>query len=133
VKVVPILPQVVFIRTYPTGGLVHPDLLAFSLIVFLASRSGATRLKIPTILGTIAADATLYFMVIFTSHFVLTMTLVFGRVRAIAPIFGLQSAIISLCLPRTRSNFFQPRKSLPTLTATTLMTLFITTISGNVV
>lgn len=42
-------------------------------------------------------------------------------------------AVNDTCFSRTRSNFFQQRKSLPTLTVTTLMTFFITTISGNVV
>ena len=36
--------------------------------------------KAPRILGTIAEDATRYFLVIFTSHFVLTMSLILGRV-----------------------------------------------------
>ena len=65
-----------------TGGVWVPDFLAFSLIIFMATTSKATKLKIPTILGTIAEDATRYFLVIFTSHFVLEMTLSLGRVSA---------------------------------------------------
>ncbi|KAF9644192.1 hypothetical protein BDM02DRAFT_3190826 [Thelephora ganbajun] len=55
------------------------DFLAFSLIIFLATKSRVAKLKIPGILGTIAEDATRYFLVIFTSHFVLEMTLTLGR------------------------------------------------------
>jgi len=55
------------------------DFLAFSLIVFLAKRSSPTGSKIPRLWGIIAQDATRYFLVIFTSHFLLTMTLALGR------------------------------------------------------
>jgi len=55
------------------------DFLAFSLIIFLAATSQPGVLKVPTIMGTIAEDATLYFLVIFTSHLVLEMTLNLGR------------------------------------------------------
>lgn len=60
---------------------VHPpDVLAFSLVVFWARKSGASGLKLSTLLDAIAKDSTYYFMVIFTSHFVLVMTLNLGRV-----------------------------------------------------
>ncbi|KAF9789863.1 hypothetical protein BJ322DRAFT_1044619 [Thelephora terrestris] len=61
------------------------DSLAFSMIMFLAARSSQATagLKIQTIWRLLAEDATLYFMVIFTSHFVFEMTLLFGRVSAI--------------------------------------------------
>ena len=62
-----------------------PDFLAFSLVIYLATRSKAQELRIPSILETIAEDAMRYFLVIFTSHFVLMMTLALGRVSAIAP------------------------------------------------
>jgi hypothetical protein len=60
----------------------EPDFLAFSLIVFFAvrARREAGGFKIPMILQTIAEDSTRYFLVIFTSHFVLMMTLLFARV-----------------------------------------------------
>ena len=56
------------------------DFLAFSLIIFLAKKSKVPGLRVPTILDNIAQDATWYFLVIFTSHFVLVMTLNLGRV-----------------------------------------------------
>lgn len=62
------------------------DFLAFTLIVFLASKSEAKKLKIPSLLGTIAEDAMRYFLVIFTSHFVLEMTLLLGRVSVNHPL-----------------------------------------------
>lgn len=66
-----------------TGISLLYDSLAFSLILFLASRSSRERvgikLKVPSILQSIAEDATRYFLVIFTSHFVLMMTLVLAR------------------------------------------------------
>jgi len=54
------------------------DLLAFSLVVYLAARSNMFR---SSLLGVIAQDATIYFLMIFTSHLVLELTLIFGRVR----------------------------------------------------
>ena len=61
------------------------DFLAFLLIIFFVIKSKASTLKIPSLLGIILEDATRYFLVIFTSHFVLEMTLTLGRVRATAP------------------------------------------------
>jgi len=55
------------------------DLLAFSLVVFLAKRSRAARVDIWTILDKIAEDSTWYFVVIFTSQLVLVLTLGFAR------------------------------------------------------
>ncbi|KAF9645533.1 hypothetical protein BDM02DRAFT_3262853 [Thelephora ganbajun] len=55
------------------------DLLAFSLTVYLAARSNIYKSPIPSLLRTIAQDATLYFLVIFTSHLVLELTLLFAR------------------------------------------------------
>ena len=60
------------------------DFLAFLFIILSAKRS-RHGLNIPTVLGTIAQDATRYFLVIFTSHFILVMTLNLGRVSAIVP------------------------------------------------
>lgn len=77
--------------TDPAGTILTPDLLAFSLTIFLATRWTTPGLKIPTILGTIAEDATRYFLVIFTSHLVLEMTLNLGRVSTAAASPELQS------------------------------------------
>jgi len=55
------------------------DSFAFSLIIFSARKSKVPGLKIPTILDNIAEDATWYFLVIFTSHLVLVLTLNLGR------------------------------------------------------
>ena len=73
------------------------DLLAFLLIVFLAMNSEARGFKIPSILRTIAEDSTRYFLVIFTSHFVLEMTLNLGRVSVNSFISSprLQSTILN--------------------------------------
>lgn len=56
------------------------DLLAFSLIIFLTRKSKTSGLKASDILDTIAEDATCYFAVIFSAHFILLMTLCFGRI-----------------------------------------------------
>ena len=68
---------------FPSSGKRDPrgyfaDLLAFSLIVYLAARSNMFR---SSLLGIIAQDATVYFLIIFTSHLVLELTLILGRVR----------------------------------------------------
>lgn len=55
------------------------DSLAFSLTVFLVARSDPRGLGLPTLWKTIGEDATRYFLVIFTSHVVLWITLIFGR------------------------------------------------------
>jgi hypothetical protein len=69
-----------------TSTLYTPDSLAFLLILFLARRSKMGGLEFTGILATIVEDATLYFLVIFTSHFVLEMTLALGRVSATFPL-----------------------------------------------
>ena len=56
------------------------DLLAFSLIIYFALKSGSYRSKRPSMLKIMAEDATLYFLVIFTSHLLLELTLIFGSV-----------------------------------------------------
>ena len=56
------------------------DLLAFSVIVYLVVRSNVTKIPIPSLLKTIVRDATCYFLVIFTSHFVFVMFLLFANV-----------------------------------------------------
>jgi hypothetical protein len=57
------------------------DLLVFSIIVYLVMRSNANKVPIPRLFKTIAQDATYYFLVIFTSHFVTVMFLAFASVR----------------------------------------------------
>ena len=59
------------------------DLLAFLLFIYVALRTGAWEFKLPNLFRTIAQDATCYFLVIFTSHIVLELTLIFARVRII--------------------------------------------------
>ena len=56
------------------------DLLAFLVILHLSGWQAIRRFGVPGILGTILKDATIYFFVIFTAHFVLAMTLLFARV-----------------------------------------------------
>ena len=58
-----------------------PDLLAFLVIIHLALKSGTHQSKLPSLFRTMAQDATLYFLVIFSSHLLLMMTLIFGSVR----------------------------------------------------
>ena len=63
--------------TYPDNP---TDLLAFLLVVYLVSRSNVHRLAVPSLLRIIAKDATYYFLVIFTSHLALELTLSLARV-----------------------------------------------------
>lgn len=72
-----------FVRHRPleiayTGISLIYEFLTFALIIFLANASRTQGLEIPRILKTITKDATLYFLVIFTSHFTLMMTLLFA-------------------------------------------------------
>ena len=63
----------------------HPtDLLAFSVVVYLVVRSNVYKVPIPSLLRTIARDATYYFLVIFTSHLALVMFIAFGSVRILS-------------------------------------------------
>jgi len=55
------------------------DSLAFLMIVVHAVRSGFGNVKMSRILRTIVQDTTIYFMVIFTSHFVFVMTMLLER------------------------------------------------------
>ena len=57
------------------------DLLAFLVIVYLVLRSHVYRIPVPSLLRTIAQDATHYFLILFTSHLVFELTLLVGRVR----------------------------------------------------
>jgi hypothetical protein len=75
---------------YGTSPVLHPgdtrpdhptDFLAFSVIVYLVLRSNLNKVPIPRLFQIIAQDATYYFLVIFTSHFVIVMFLAFANVR----------------------------------------------------
>ena len=57
-----------------------PDFLAFSLIVYLVVRSNVNKVPIPRLLKITVRDATYYFLVIFSSHLVLMMFLLFASV-----------------------------------------------------
>ena len=59
------------------------DLLAFSVIVYLVVRSNISNFPIPTLLKTIARDATYYFLLIFTSHVIFVLVLLFAKVRVL--------------------------------------------------
>ena len=62
------------------------DSLAFLVMVFLAAKSEKRGFKIPTILRRMAEDATRYFLVIFSAHLALVLTLNLGRVsQAVGP------------------------------------------------
>ena len=56
------------------------DTSVFLVVVALAAKSGLKGYKMPRILRIIVQDATIYFLVIFTSHFVFWMTLLLARV-----------------------------------------------------
>jgi len=61
---------------------VRTDLAVFVIILVRtrASRSQRVDSNIPNILNTVTRDAAIYFSVIFTSHFLLVLTLMFVRV-----------------------------------------------------
>ena len=69
----------------PLENLYTLDFLAFSLIIFSAMKSRVPGVKIPSILEVITRDAMRYFLVIFTGHFVLAMTLAFAQVSDCSP------------------------------------------------
>ena len=73
-----------------------PDFLAFSVVVYLVVRSNIYKVPIPGLLRTIAQDATYYFLVIFTSHLLLVLFLLFASVR-----ISSQFSTISLRLAQT--------------------------------
>jgi len=77
--------QLCVFTTHPKLGLAFTaisllyDSLTFLAIVVHAVRSGFENVKMSRILRTIVQDTTIYFMVIFTYHFVLWMTLLLER------------------------------------------------------
>lgn len=75
-------------HNHPTDYVAISDSLAFLLIMFLAAKTKTPGLRVESILGTIAADAMRYFLVIFTAHFVLILTLNLAPVRAVVRFFG---------------------------------------------
>jgi len=85
-----------------------PDVLAFSVIIYLAVRSNVTKIPIPTIFKTIVQDATYYFLVIFTSQLVLVMFIAFASVSKSSS-FIIFSTTHS-CLYRVQSSFSLPRE-----------------------
>jgi len=85
----------------------HPaDLLAFSVIIYPVVRSKVTKVPIPSLLKTMVQDAAYYFLVIFTSHLVLLMFLIFASVSTSSSF-----TIFSLRLANTfiGSNQVNPR------------------------
>lgn len=96
---------------HSANNLHMPDSLAFLLMMFLATRLQTRGLMVRSIMETIAADSMRYFLVIFSSHFVLLMTLNLGPVRTAVPPFGLLQITSNVLFARNRSNFFRARKS----------------------
>jgi hypothetical protein len=88
-----------------------PDILAFLLVVYRARKSRVPGLKFSTLLDTIAKDSTSWFMLVFTSHLVLVMTLSLGRVSLVSRFSELQQMTSALGPSSQVSSFFQPRKS----------------------
>ncbi|KAF9791190.1 hypothetical protein BJ322DRAFT_1017745 [Thelephora terrestris] len=66
------------------AGVAAPDTLAFLVIVFFAMSGRVKGFNMPRLLRTIVQDSTIYFLVIFTSHFVLEMSLLFLSVSIFA-------------------------------------------------
>jgi len=84
-----------------------PDVLAFSVFIYLAVRSKVTKIPIPTIFKTIVQDATYYFLVIFTSQLVLVMFIAFASVsKSLSFTFSMTHS----CIHRIQSSFSLPRK-----------------------
>lgn len=81
------------------------DFIAFSLIVYLVLvRSNAGYQRRMPLLKTIAQDATYYFLIIFTSHFVLELTLLFARVRALSLLHAFSVWIAETFIAFTTTN-----------------------------
>jgi len=60
------------------------DCLAFLVIIYLVVRSNVKKLPIPSILKTIAQDATYYFLVIFASHLLFMFLFRFSSVSTLS-------------------------------------------------
>lgn len=74
----------VMVRSFPKGSTLlanaTSDFLAFLVVVIFAKSGTPKGNKMPYLLRAIVQDATVYFLVIFTSHFVLEMFLLFATV-----------------------------------------------------
>jgi hypothetical protein len=97
----------------PADNIHTLDLLAFTLFILLAKRSKASGLKVRLVLDIIAEDATWYFLVIFSSHLVLVLTLNLARVSLNVSLPESQSMMTTVPLFSQRSNSFQDRKLSP--------------------
>jgi hypothetical protein len=122
-------------RAHPSNDAYTSDSLAFLLMVFLAARSKRSGLKIFGLFKTIAEDTARYFLVIFTAHFVLVMTLTIGPVSLTAPLQSASSDIQCVTLlSRKVSNFFRARELYQsTLYVTNLIVTSASITSGIVV
>jgi len=61
-----------------------PDLLAFSVIVYLLAQSKINKVPTPGLFNTIAQDAMYYFLVVFTSHLVFVFFFSFASVSILS-------------------------------------------------
>ena len=59
--------------------LTSQDSLVFFVMLYLAARA-RKQFGMPSLLCTIVRDATVYFLVIFSAHFILAMTILFAKV-----------------------------------------------------
>ena len=99
-------PLLSFFYEIPSRIIDHPpDLLAFSVIVYLVPRSNVTKIPIPSILKTIAWDSTHYFLVIFTSHLMMVVFFWFAGVSTSS-----YSSLFSLRIAYTFAESSLPRK-----------------------
>jgi len=57
------------------------DFLTFSVIVYLVVQSNVKKVQLPRLLRAIAQSATHHFLIIFSSHLALELTLLLARVR----------------------------------------------------
>ena len=98
--------------TKSTLNIYKSDFLAFSLIIYriIRVRKNALGHKFATILDTVAEDSMWYFLLVFSAHFTLVMTLNLARVSATVSHPGLQLILSTVGLYSRRSNFFQPRE-----------------------
>ena len=121
--------------TDATHNIYTPDFLVFLSIVFFAKRCNKTSLNFQTILGKIAEDATRYFLVIFTSHFVLVMTLNLGRVSTTLSLLDLSAMPIRVFqgINTAPSGHVSRRRSALIMIRRSSFMISITTISGTVV
>ena len=120
--------------TKPTFNVYKSDFLAFSLIIYriIRVRKNALGHKFATILDTVAEDSTWYFLLVFSAHFTLVMTLNLARVSATVSHSGPRLILPASDLCSRQSNFFQPRELSRSYLENDppLISLLSTTISG---